>query len=64
MFPRLGKYDVGEGMLEMANNFEAREISIELVKIPYNGNNDRNAIYQTYTKIGSDNHIEAKLMDL
>jgi uncharacterized protein YjbK len=42
MFPRLTKYDVGEGMLEKVNNFEAREISVELGKISYNDNNDKN----------------------
>ena len=42
MFPRISKYDVSEGRLEKVNNFEAREISVELGKISYNGKNDKN----------------------
>jgi len=42
MFPRISKYDVDEGRLEKVNNFEAREISVELGKISYNGKNDKN----------------------
>ena len=31
-FPRLHKYDLGEGILEKVNRFEAKELSVELGK--------------------------------
>ena len=54
MFPKLGKYDVSEGRLEKVNNFEAREISVELGKISYNDKNVKN-------EKGHDNEINTSL---
>jgi uncharacterized protein YjbK len=51
IFPRLGKYDVSKGKLEKVNNFEAREISVELGKISYNDKNEK----------GDDNEIKTSL---
>lgn len=41
MFPRLSKYDLGNGRLEKVNNFEAKEISCELGKISYHNKNGK-----------------------
>jgi uncharacterized protein YjbK len=41
MFPELGKYDLGKRRLEKVNNFEAKEISVELGKISYDNKNGK-----------------------
>ena len=40
IFPGLHTHDLGDGILEKVNKFEAKEISVELGKISYNNNKD------------------------
>jgi len=40
IFPGLNTQDLGNGVLEKVNNFDAKEISVKLGKISYNNNKD------------------------
>ena len=40
IFPGLHTHDLGDGMLEKVNKFEAKEISVKLGKVSYNNNTD------------------------
>lgn len=42
IFPRLISYDIGHGKLFKVNNFEAKEISVKLGKIVYDGKKSNN----------------------
>ena len=53
IFPGLIKYDLNEGKLEKVNNFEAKEISVELGKISYD--------YKNGKKNDNENEIKTAL---
>jgi uncharacterized protein YjbK len=49
IFPRLYTQDLGEGILQKVNKFEAKEISVKLGKISYNNNTDEDDDYDIKT---------------
>ena len=50
IFPGLHTQDLGDGILEKVNKFEAKEISVKLGKISYNNNKDGEEIYDDEIK--------------